>query len=309
MMGAVHFIRPWAFVLCIPLIVGLIIWWRQAPSVQGWSKVCDSHLLDYLLQHHGAKKPVFLLWTLGLSLMLMVVSLSGPAWHRLPVPVYKAVHPTVVLLDMSQKMMQQDLSPNSLARAKFQLRDLLNQKDVGQIGLCAYTSEPFVVSPLTDDGKTIASMLDALTVDIMPVGGHNLSSALLAAKKMIEEAGYHYGQILVMTNSTPSGDAIDTASTLAKEGFDSSIMPFRADKELNPLFERFASSGHGFVLDHRLTAEQLAVFANKTISFAYEHLQGSEVPLWQDEGRWFLLPALMLLAPLFRRGFLAQAAL
>jgi Ca-activated chloride channel family protein len=208
---------------------------------------------------------------------------------------------------MSDNMLSGDLSPNRLSRAKFKLRDLLAHKDVGQFGLIAYTSEPFVVSPLTDDGQTISALLSNLTPDVMPVEGYNLDSALKEASKLIKEAGYQQGQILVLTAEVPSKDAIEKANQLSKLGIFSSIMPIRADSNLNPLFGQFASAGNGQFLKYTADDSDLqqwlaATKGNEQFTLNEE----DDIPLWRDEGRWFLIPALLLLLPIFQRGWLQR---
>lgn len=128
----------------------------------------------------------------------MILSIAGPAWYKLPVATYKPIQPRVVVLDMSENMMANDLTPSRLSRAKFKLHDLFAHKEVGQFGLVVLLAN-LLSSPLTDDGQTISSLLASLTPDIMPVTGQNLDSALNEASALIKQAGYNQGQILVMT--------------------------------------------------------------------------------------------------------------
>ena len=211
---------------------------------------------------------------------------------------------------MSEHMMNNDLSPNRLSRAKFKIRDLLAHKGIGQFGLIVYTGEPFVASPLTDDGQTIASLLTVLTPDIMPVTGQKLDSALKEAGQLIKTAGYEQGQILVLTADSPSRGAINEAKKLADAGIFSSIMPVTAESKLNPLFQVFADSGEGQLLVYSSDSRDLDLWlnhANLRKQFALS--QHDDIPLWRDEGRWFLIPALLLLLPVFRRGWLQKVAL
>lgn len=309
MIADLHFLRPLSFLLLVPLLALVLLWWRKAPQLQGWGDVCDAHLLAHLVRHNGQSKPALSLITIFLSMVLMIFSLSGPAWHQLPVPVYKIAQPRVLLLDMSDTMMNSDLSPNRLSRAKFKIQDLLARKDVGQFALIAYTGEPFVVSPLTDDGQTIASLLPSLTPDVMPVAGQKLDAALNEAAHLIQQAGYDQGQILVLTAATPSAEAIATAKKLAASGIFSSVMPVRADKELNPLFQRFASSGNGQLLVYTADSYDLERWINNSPQEHFTKSKDNDVPLWRDEGRWFLVPALLLLVPVFRRGWLQRMVL
>lgn len=307
MMTDFHFLRPLWLLAIVPLLGLIVVLWRQNPRLHAWGEVCDSHLLDHLLQRKGQGKRLFSLSLLFLSILMMIFSIAGPTWFKLPVAIYKPIQPRVLVLDMSDNMMNTDLSPNRLSRAKFKLHDLLTSKGAGQFGMVVYTGEPFVVSPLTDDGQTISSLLSTLTPDIMPVSGQNLESALNEAAQLIKQAGYDHGQILVLTSDSPSLDAIEAAKKLAATGIFSSIMPVKAEKNLNPLFQKFAGAGQGELLEYATDSSDLAQWleiTNRNQKFALS--RDDDIPLWRDEGRWFLIPALLFLLPVFQRGWLQR---
>jgi Ca-activated chloride channel homolog len=301
-----HFIRPFWLSLCIPL--GLLSWrlFKQHPVMHAWRAVCDEHLLPFLIQTHGASQRAMPLLFIFLSLLFIIISLAGPTWSRLPVPVYEAVQPRVIVLDMSKTMLAHDLSPNRLDRAKFKIHDLMQRHDLGQIGLVVYTDEPFVVSPLTDDGQTIDALLSSLTHAIMPIDGNRLDRALNEASQLIKQAGFSAGQILVLTSEPPSETSIDAAQTLAKQGIETSIIPIRADSSSNALFEPIATHGSGKVIAFTDTADDLNQWLNYSKSHHYRINQNNEVERWRDEGRLFLIPALLFLLPVFRRGWLQR---
>lgn len=308
MIADFHFLRPWWLLMILPLFGLIWILWQQKPKLHAWSEVCDSHLLNHLLQKKGPGQRLGSMLCLFTSVLFMILSIAGPAWYKLPIATYKPVQPRVLVLDMSDNMMANDLTPNRLSRAKFKLHDLFAHKDVGQFGLVAFTSEPFMVSPLTDDGRTISSLLSSLTPDIMPVAGQNLGSALDEASNLIKQAGYNQGQILVLTADAPTNDAIAIAKKLAASGIRSSIMPVKADKNLNPLFGRFADAGNGQLVRYTPDSNDINQWLNASNNNEFALSKDEDIPLWRDEGRWFLIPALLLLLPVFRRGWMQRVA-
>jgi Ca-activated chloride channel family protein len=303
-MSDFHFLRPWWLLSILAELWLFWTFWRQGPRLEAWAAVCDSHLLKHLMQAKGQGRRHFALVCLFLSTLMMSLSLAGPTWSRLPVPSYKQILPRVVVLDLSDAMLANDLKPNRLTRAKFKLHDLFKRR-IGQFGLVAYTGEPFVVAPLTDDALTIDALLSSLSPDIMPVEGQKLESALEEAGQLIANAGFTAGQILVMTGETPSSGAISTARTLADKHIYTSIMPVLANKSGSSLFQDLATAGQGQLVAFADNSDDLdlwlRVSANKE-QFALS--SDNDIPLWRDEGRWFLIPALLLLLPVFRRGWL-----
>ena len=280
---------------------------RRTSAKNAWSDVCDSHLLPYLIKnnkHHNHTQPLLLLIACA---QLMILSLTGPTWSRLPVPTFQQSQPRIIVLDMSEGMLVNNPSPSRLTRAKFKLHDLFQHKNAGQFGLVAYTAEPFVVSPLTDDGKTIDALLPVLTPDIMPLKGNRLSLALEQARQLITQAGFQSGDILVLTAHEPSETAIDTAQTLARDGMHTSIMPILRDRTLHASFKRLAAAGQGYLIPFSDTDSDLNQWL-KTSHMRQRAIINSQqnIPIWQDQGRWLLIPALLLLLPVFRRGWLQR---
>jgi Ca-activated chloride channel family protein len=309
MIAEFHFLRPWWLLIILPLLIFAFILWRQKPKLYAWSEVCDPHLLSHLQQKKGQSQRISSLSYFFLSMLFMILSACGPAWYKLSVPVYKSIQPRILVLDMSEHMMDSDLTPNRLSRAKFKLHDLFARKDVGQLGMVVFTSEPFVVSPLTDDGETISSLLSSLTPDIMPVSGQNLDEALNEASHLIKQAGYDQGQILVLTADPPSPESIALANKLAESGSISSIMPIRAAGNLNPLFQNFAKAGKGQLVTYSSDSSDLDQWIKRSKQNEFALSEDENIPLWRDEGPWFLIPALILLLPLFRRGWLQRILL
>lgn len=302
-----HFIRPLWLWMLLPFVVLSWCLLRQTSTMTAWSKVCDAHLLPYLIQTKHYSRRIFSMLLLFASVLLMIISLAGPTWSRLPVPTYQQIQPRVVVLDMSDTMLTNDLQPDRLSRAKFKLHDLFQHKNTGQFGLVVYTGEPFVVSPLTDDGQTIDALLSSLTPDVMPVEGQQLSSAIDQAHQLITQAGFQQGNILVLTASSPSRSDIEAATLLSQAGIYTSIMPvIKNDTTLNPLFEEFAKAGHGEVIPFSDTSTDLEQWLTATQSNQqYTANLQNDIPVWSDQGRWFLIPALIFLLPAFRRGWLS----
>ena len=306
-MADFHFLRPFWFLALLPLAILIGSLFRGTPQIHAWSDVCDSHLLPWLVQNNGRShrtRPLLLLFSCA---VFMIIALAGPTWSRFPVPSYQHIQPRVLVLDMGADMLARDLSPDRLSRAKFKLHDLFQHRDAGQFGLVVYTGEPFVVSPLTDDGQTIDALLSSLAPDIMPISGNRLDSALNQAQQLINQAGFSSGQILVLTATPPSQSAINMAKILAKSGVETSVIPVLKKKSLTTFFAPLAQAGHGLVIPFTDTEADLDQWLAASLTHPqYSVNLQNDIPIWRDQGRWFLIPALLLFLPLFRRGWLQR---
>lgn len=306
MFSEFHFLRPAFLALLIPLVLVLLPLWRKAVKREDWDAICDAHLLPYLIESQGNSKQYGAFLCFLLAGFFMSMGLSGPTWTRLPTSTFQVMQPRILLLDMSDSMLKKDIEPNRLTRAKFKLQDALDKQPTGQWGFLVYTDEPFVVSPLTEDVNTITALLPSLTPDIMPVGGRQLAKALAQAARLIADAGFSQGQLLVLTGEVPDNAAINEASLLAKQGITTSVLPVIGDKSLAPFFNPLAKAGRGLVLSFSHDGSDLDKWLAMSNSSHFTRSKDNNIPLWRDEGRWFIVGALLALLPACRRDWLLR---
>lgn len=307
-MSNLHWIRPhWLYAL-IPWVMGAYFLWRNQSNQSSWSAICDPHLLKHQLVDSG-KQLRLSMTPIILALLLVIVGLAGPSWTKLPTPTYQTVMPRVILLDMSPSMLDTDIKPSRLFRAKLLIRDILAQSKEGQIALIAYSSMPFIVSPLTEDNNTIVSLLSSLTEDIMPVTGNDMAAALKEGKRLVEQAGFHLGDMLVVTGSEPPQRAIDVSAELAGGNFHSSILSVNSNTQPSGADKAFATAGKGIAISYLNSNQGIQQWLNDSSRSHQLHEDVmNNVPQWRDEGHWLMMIALLCLIPVFRRGYLEALA-
>lgn len=327
-MNTLHFIRPYAFYALIPLLPLLWFWWRAHRKGDNWQGVCDPHLLKYLLVGQSTRKNLSS-WLFAIAWTISVIALSGPAWDKQPQPVFRAEKAVVILLDVGVSMLANDVTPSRMQRAKFKILDILNQLKEGQVALIAYTSEPFLVSPLTQDAKTIAGLVPVLSPEMMPVLGSDLTKALKLAGELLQQASLQNGNILIVTDSAPDLAAQQEAEKLQTQGFDSSVLAVGTEQggpiplpqggflthadgaiqlsKLSPEpMQQLAKIGGGRFLE--LTADNqdvdsfLQQMRRQDDHFMHSEETDLKGDLWQDNGQWLLILILPILLLCFRRS-------
>ncbi len=192
-----HFLRPWWFLMLLPLLALAWHHWRSLGNGRDWSGIIDPRLLPHLLvgqQTEKKRAPMLFALLIGL---LTVIALAGPVWKRLPQPVFKQQSALVILLDLSNSMNAQDIKPSRIARARLKLIDLLNQRKEGQTALIAYAATAYTVTPLTDDVDTIESLVSSLKPEIMPAQGSRPDRAVERALELFENSGVRHVDILM----------------------------------------------------------------------------------------------------------------
>ena len=326
-----HFLRPFWLLGLIP-VIGFCWWYLKGRSSGGdWLDYCDAALLPHILIDRPSKKRYGSLWILGLGGVLGVIALAGPAFERLPTPVFRNLSSLVILLDLSYGMDATDIKPSRIERARYKIEDLLRERKEGQTALIAYAGDAFVVTPLTDDGATIAAQLMALSPKIMPEQGARIDLGLRKAADLLFQAGQKSGDILVVTAGIEVDTARSEAARLLGEGIRVSVlgvgtkdgapipMPEGGIRkgsdgrmvvsrlEIKPLWD-LAQAGGGVYrsLDAgSKDTEALLEFLDRKGQGPEDKGQKLQVDQWRDEGIWLLPPLVFLAALGFQRGGLA----
>ena len=169
-----------------------------------------------------------------------------------------------------------------------------------------FSSSSFIVSPLTNDTNTIASMVPVLDNNIVPVQGSDILPALKKSAKLLRQAGDTGGEIILITDSTPSENAIAEANTLATDGYTTSVLEIGTKNSSDGL-RSLAKSGGGIYVDFtndNSDIDTLLSGKNDLTTKASKELQTKS--LWKDEGHYLIWILVILVAFLARRGWLER---
>lgn len=200
MSDSFHFLRP-VMLLLIPLgMLFIVLWMRLKLKASQWQSFLPAHLHQRLVSSKGDKQSKQAFVWLMIAIVIASIGLAGPAWEKLPQPVYQTDSGRVVLMDMSLSMRATDISPSRLARAKFKAIDLIKEINDSEVGLVAYAGDAFTISPLTEDISNLENLIPSLSPEIMPSSGSNPVAGFEQAKELLESAGYQNGHIYWITD-------------------------------------------------------------------------------------------------------------
>ncbi|MCC8619190.1 VWA domain-containing protein [Xanthomonas vesicatoria] len=316
-MTALHLLRPdwlWALLLIVP---AALLWHLRRRSANVWRHSVDAHLLPGLLVAGGRRGWVgFVL--VALTYALAVVAMSGPSWRQTERPVFQSSMPLVVVLDLSSSSNATDLPPSRLLQARAKLATLLRKRAGGEVALLAYAGESFTVAPLTEDATNVALFLDALSPSVMPVDGKRADRAIDAAARLLQQAGFKQGDILLVSDSA-DGSAESSARTARARGFHVSALgvgsprgaAYRtgsgeiAQAKLDEASLRdLAGQGGGRyarIAPDDADMQALGVLDPAQQPLAEETAEANGGKTWLDEGYWLVLPVMLLALLAFRR--------
>ena len=333
MVDGFHLLRPellWALGAC-PL-VALALWYHRAHQGD-WSRVIDADLLPFLLPDQTRAARRVGVWIPTLLLSLVILAAAGPSVQRVELPVIKRADALVIVLDLSASMLAADVQPSRVQRARQKVLDLLETRKEGVTGLVVFAGDAHVVTPLTDDTRTIANLMPALSPAMMPLPGADAGSAIETAAELLITAGAQGGQILLMTDGLPGFDGDAASTALLNSGATLSILaigtPSGAPIPLPnggflkddtgeiviPVLDRAAIKNIASDLNARyqeITLDETDIEAlteRDLLTTEGELDLDRQTDAWQDQGYWLAALVALLLLPAFRKGMVAGIAL
>ncbi len=219
-----RFLRPFWFLALLPW--GALIWrmLRRCGDEAHWIAVCDRALLLHMLTQRPGNTGRIGILLLAVCGVVVILALAGPSWERIPQPVYRQEQALVIALDLSASMNARDLRPSRLDLARYKIADLLRLRAEGQTALLVYAGEAFVVSPLTDDARTINAQLSALQPGLLPAAGSAANKALISADSLLRQAGNQQGHVLLVTDEVRDPVVRDRLRMMAEQGYRVSIL-------------------------------------------------------------------------------------
>jgi Ca-activated chloride channel family protein len=326
-----HFLRPFWLLALLPL-AGLIWQLMKSKYASGsWRTVVDPELLHHLLTAKTRTGHKRLLVPVALVGIIALIALAGPAWEKVPQPVFKQRAGLVIALDLSRSMDVNDIKPSRLTRARHKIADILSQRRDGQSALIAYAADAFVVTPLTEDVATINALLPSLSTDIMPAQGGRADRAVGQALDLFNNTGVTHGDILIVTDGFSAIEVVEI-ERLVREypGFRISVLGIgtEAGGPISLAGGGFLKDSQGSIVITRMRIEEMREITRKAsgvfspisvddsdIQALLNHIKNNPIDAgllvadqhadtWREQGPLLILALLPLMSLVFRRGVL-----
>lgn len=317
MMPVLHFIRPLALWLLLPLLLiaaGLAFTNRERKK---WRAVVPANLRPWLFSKGSPGSLLLPLLTFFLATFLCILALAGPAWKKKQLPGEKIKATVLVAIDISQSMLATDIPPSRLDRARFKLIDFLDANPRAPVGLLAFAGSAHPVLPFTGDYSLIKQQAASLAPHIMPVPGTNYPVLLEAMDSLVKSSP---GTLFLITDVLDPGDAARISNFMQSRHRHLEILllstpagapvpghPTVISKQdpaaLQLLAKDTAITITPLTLDNSDVSDIAKRIAKKLI---FEKTGRRDEKEWLDEGVLFLFPALLLTLLGFRKGWVIQ---
>ena len=307
--GEYALLRPLWLLALLPLILALI-WRLRAKGARGWGAVVDPGLWPVLVRLglvEGARHdPGRLLPFLAAA--FVVLGLAGPAREKPGSLEYAALDPLILALDLSPSVVADEQALNEARSSAARLAGLSAGRPVG---VMLYAADAYLALAPTSDPQGPIELLSALSAETMPLTGSRPDIALAMARDFFDASargadGNGGADLILISDGGGASDrAAEEATRLKNEGYRIWGLELSRQAEGAPqpaagAFEKIALSGGGKLAPAMQGEEKLIadIGSARRVRLAARDAGGL---IWQDFGPWALLPALLLLLPLFRR--------
>lgn len=156
---------------------------------------------------------------LAVTLAMLVIALISPRWGYDWKEVETQGTNIIVALDLSKSMLAEDISPSRLARAKFEINQLIEKLSGDRIGLIIFAGDAFLQSPLTHDYLMVRDWVTKLDVDAIETPGTSIKLALQKARKAFKYVKAEGKVLIIMSDGEEHDEAtLEEAKAAKSEG-------------------------------------------------------------------------------------------
>ncbi len=302
-----HFLRPWWLLAFIPLLV--IFYWRwQQDNRDTISQALPEHLRKALTVGERGWAKLLPLKLLVLSISLAIVVCAGPSWQREPSPFGEDKAPLVIVLDNTETMLQTDLAPSRLERAKQKITDLLALRAGARTALVVYAGSAHVAVPLTQDQSVFLPFLTAIDPQVMPKAGKDASTMLpLLHSLLAEQAG---ASVLLITDGMTAEAVEQYKSYFSQHAYQLLIYAAgNLQRSVSQALDIDSLNAVAKAADAHLVPFSIDNSDIEQLNRLIEHnmqLNGELAMPWQDGGYYLLFPIALIMLLWFRKGWLVQ---
>ncbi|KAA3617812.1 MAG: VWA domain-containing protein [Calditrichaeota bacterium] len=154
-----------------------------------------------------------------LAFISLVLAISGPQIGTAMEDVKREGIDIIVALDVSLSMQAEDIAPNRLEKAKYEVNKLIDILEGDRIGLVAFAGMAHVQAPLTLDYSAARLFLRLMETNLIPQPGTAIGDAIRTAQKAFnQKERKHKVLILITDGEDHESDPLKAAEEAAQEG-------------------------------------------------------------------------------------------
>lgn len=201
----------------IPIFIGIYILMVHKKNIAK-QKYGEPALLRKLMPEYSSARSVWKFVLLMLSLTFMIIAIADPQTGTKLEKIKRRGIDLVFVLDVSNSMLAQDITPNRLERAKQAIERLLEDLDNDRVGLVVFAGQAYIQMPITTDYSATKLFLSTINPGMIPVQGTAIGAAINKAVECFGESKQSKAIMLITDGENHEDDAVAAAHNAASKG-------------------------------------------------------------------------------------------
>lgn len=202
----------------LPVLL-VLFWWALQLRKRGLSRFGNPLLLALLMpsvSRYKRKTKFFIAFS---ALAILILGVANPQIGTKMEEVKREGVDIIIALDVSNSMKAEDIKPNRLESAKQEISHMLNKFQNDRLGLIVFAGDSYLQLPLTTDYSAARLILSTVDVDVVPIPGTAIGTAIkLAMKSFAAGEKKHKVIIIISDGENHEDDAIAAAKDANSEG-------------------------------------------------------------------------------------------
>lgn len=201
----------------IPVII-ILYWFYRKNRSRLLERFSEKRLHNVLFPSFSGIKNAVKFSLIIAALVFLIIAAANPQIGTKMEEVKQTGIDVFILLDVSLSMKAEDIKPNRLDKAKFQISSLINRLRGDRIGLIIFSGEAYVQFPLTTDYSAANLFLSAVDFNSVPQPGTAIASAISLALKSFDKSSSTEKVIIIITDGEDHEGDIKSALSEANNG-------------------------------------------------------------------------------------------
>ncbi len=210
--GHIEFL--WGLVLIPAFILVYILvssWKKKAVKSLG-----DKSVVTMMMPGVSFSTPLLKFILFALAYLFLVIGAADPQIGSKMEEEKRKGDDLMILLDVSNSMLSQDMSPNRLENAKQAIAQLIDNLHTDRIGIVVFAGEAYVQLPVTTDYSAAKLFLNTINTNMVPTQGTAIGAAIdMGLKSFDFKNGTGKAMIIITDGENHEDDAVAAAKNAA----------------------------------------------------------------------------------------------
>lgn len=182
------------------------------------SDFADSNLHNIIIPDHSNLKTKIKSAVILIVLALLILAAANPQVGTKLQEVKQTGIDVFICLDVSLSMSAEDIKPNRLEKAKYQISNLIQKLKGDRIGLIIFAGQAYIQFPLTTDYSAANLFLNAVDFNSVPQQGTAIASAINMATQAFDTASTQKAIVIITDGEDHEGDIESAIENAVEKG-------------------------------------------------------------------------------------------